>query len=82
MENKITTSEKNARWYTTWKKRMENGKPREGDYNFVLWKNGSETIVEPFDNRFEPAVYQNGKWISLIEMYNINNGLVEDVATE
>ncbi len=73
MENKITTSDKNARWYTAWKKRMETGKPREGDYNFVLWKNGSETIVEPFAKQLDPAVYQNGEWVSLVELYKIKN---------
>lgn len=52
---------------------METGKPREGDYNFVLWKKGSETIVEPFDQSFEPAIFQDGKWVSLREMYNIKN---------
>lgn len=73
MEDKIETSPQNAKWYTLWKKRMENSKPREGDYNFVLWKNGAELIVEPFDNSLPPSIFKDGQWQSLEELYKIKN---------
>jgi hypothetical protein len=80
MENKINTSKENAKWYTVWKKRMESGKPREGDYNFVLWKNGDEIIVEPFSQELPPSIFQDGKWISLKDLYDIKNSV--DLETE
>ena len=67
--DKIQTSVKNAKWHTLWKKRMANNKPREGDYNFVVWKKGSEIIVEPWDKAFPPSVYKNGQWIMLAGDY-------------
>ena len=67
--NKINTDVKNAKWHTLWKKRMTDGKPREGDYNFVLWKNGDGIIVEPWDRTQPPSIFQNGEWVKLAEDY-------------
>lgn len=67
--NKINTDVKNAKWHTLWKKRMDEGKPREGDYNFVVWKSGSEIIVEPWDKTFPPSIYTNGEWVQLAGDY-------------
>lgn len=65
--DKIQTDTKNAKWYTLWKKRMTENKPREGDYNFVVWKNGGEIIVEPFDKSMPPSIFENGAWKVLLD---------------
>lgn len=67
--DKIKTNKNNAKWHTLWKKRMAENKPREGDYNFVVWKNGSEIIVEPWDKSVPPSIYTNKQWIQLAGDY-------------
>lgn len=66
---KVKTNARNAKWHTLWKKRMAEGKPREGDYNFVVWKNSSEIIVEPWDKAFPPSIYTKGEWVQLAGDY-------------
>jgi hypothetical protein len=67
--NKINTDIKNAKWHTLWKKRMSSGKPREGDYNFVVWQNSGETVVEPWDRSVPPSIFLDGNWIVLANDY-------------
>jgi hypothetical protein len=67
--NKINTDVQNAKWHTLWKKRMTENKPREGDYNFVIWQNSGETIVEPWDRSVPPSIYTNGEWVILANDY-------------
>jgi hypothetical protein len=67
--NKISTDINNAKWHTLWKKRMEHGKPREGDYNFIIWQNGSETIIEPWDKSVPPSIFTDGEWVMLANDY-------------
>ena len=67
--NKINTDVQNAKWHTLWKKRMADGKPREGDYNFVVWKNGNDIIVEPWDRSQPPSIFTKSEWIKLAEDY-------------
>lgn len=69
MSDKIKTDVSNAKWHTLWKKRMQENKPREGDYNFVIWKNGTQTIVDPWDTSVPPSIYTNGKWTVLANNY-------------
>jgi hypothetical protein len=54
-------------------KRMAENKPREGDYNFVVWKNGSEIIIEPWNKSIPPSVYTGGQWIVLASDYREDN---------
>jgi hypothetical protein len=67
--DKIQTDVRNSKWHTLWKKRMEGNKPREGDYNFVVWKKGSEFIIEPWDKSVPPSKFSNGQWIELAPGY-------------
>ena len=67
--NKINTDINNAKWHTLWKKRMAENKPREGDYNFTIWRKGSEIIVEPWDRSNPPSIFTNGEWVKLAEDY-------------
>lgn len=67
--NKINTNVGNAKFHTLWKKRMEQGKPKEGDYNFIVWQNKSETVVEPWDTSVPPSIFKDGKWIVLANDY-------------
>lgn len=67
--DRLETNTRNAKWHTLWKKRMSSNTPREGDYNFVVWKNGKEVIVEPWDKAVPPSVYTNGQWIALAADY-------------
>ena len=67
--DKIKTDTKNAKWHTLWKKRMAENKPREGDYNFVVWKRGTEIIVEPWNKSAPPSIFTNGEWVALAEGY-------------
>lgn len=71
--DKIETSAANAKWHTLWKKRMLEDKPREGDYNFVVWKGPEGTIVEPWDKAVPPSVFQDGKWVVLANEYGKEN---------
>jgi|LakMenE18May11ns_1017448.scaffolds.fasta_scaffold9650417_3 hypothetical protein len=71
--DKIKTSIQNAKSHTLWKKRMEAGKPREGDYNFVIWENNDEIIVEPWNKLLPPSVFKNGEWIMLAEKFREDN---------
>ena len=73
MTNKINTNINNAKWHTLWKKRMQENKPREGDYNFIIWKNGDEIIIDPWDQIFPPSIYTNGEWVVLAEGYGKEN---------
>lgn len=65
MTDRIKTTPGVARSYNAWKKRIESGKPNEGDYNFTLWKKGSEVIYEPPLDGSKPAVFKNGEWEEL-----------------
>lgn len=67
--NKINTNVGNAKFHTLWKNRMEKGKPREGDYNFVIWQKGEQTIVEPWDRSVPPSIFKDGQWIVLADDY-------------
>jgi hypothetical protein len=67
--DKIKTNVRDAKWHTLWKKRMAENKPREGDYNFTVWKNKDEIIVEPWDRSMPPSVFKDGQWIQLAEGY-------------
>lgn len=67
--DKIITDSNNAKWHTLWKKRMAEGKPREGDYNFTIWKNGGNIVVEPWNNDVPPAIFTNGEWVTLAADY-------------
>ena len=67
--DKISTNTNNAKWHTLWKKRMEQGNPREGDYNFVVWKNGDEVVVEPWDRSNPPSIFTKGEWVILANDY-------------
>jgi hypothetical protein len=67
--DKVKTNVQNAKWHTLWQKRMAKNKPREGDYNFVVWKNGSEIIVEPWDKSMPPSIYTKGLWVQLAKDY-------------
>jgi len=67
--DKIKTDVKNAKWHTLWKKRMESGKPREGDYNFIVWREKGNIVVEPFDRSMPPSVFENGQWRVILENY-------------
>ena len=67
--DKINTNINNAKWYTLWKKRMQGNKPREGDYNFIIWQNGNETIIDPWDKSVPPSIYTKGEWIILANDY-------------
>jgi hypothetical protein len=69
MVNKIKTDVSNAKWHTLWKKRMTENKPREGDYNFIIWKREAEIIVDPFDMTAPPSIFKDGAWVSLAEGY-------------
>ena len=48
---------------------MQGNKPREGDYNFIIWQNGNETIIDPWDKSVPPSIYTKGKWIILANDY-------------
>lgn len=48
---------------------MDQGKPREGDYNFVVWKGPEGTIVEPWDKTVPPSVFKDGEWVILANEY-------------
>jgi hypothetical protein len=52
---------------------MQENKPREGDYNFIIWKNGDEIIIDPWDQIFPPSIYTNGEWVVLAEGYGKEN---------
>ena len=67
--DRIQTSTRNAKWHTLWKKRMTENKPCEGDYNFVVWKKGSEFIIEPWDKANPPSKFVNGEWVELAPGY-------------
>ena len=71
--NKINTDIQNAKWHTLWKKRMASGKPRGGDYNFVVWKNSGELVVEPWDRSEPPSIFTNGEWVALAGDYREEN---------
>ena len=71
--DKINTNINNAKWHTLWKKRMQDNKPREGDYNFIIWKSGDEVIIDPWDKIFPPSIYKNGEWVVLAEGYGKEN---------
>jgi hypothetical protein len=71
--DKIKTDIQNAKWHTLWKKRMAENKPREGDYNFVVWKNGSDIVVEPWNKLIPPSIYTKGQWIVLASDYREGN---------
>lgn len=62
MDEKIQVSNANAKWLTAWKKRIESEKPREGDYNFVIFRNKDGVIYQPPANGELPAIFLNGKW--------------------
>lgn len=65
--NRIQVSKGDARWFGAWKKRIESGKPREGDYNFVLFQGPDGVIYDPPADGSEPAVFSNGKWEVLVQ---------------
>lgn len=67
--DKIKTDIRNSKWHTLWKKRMAENKPREGDYNFVVWKKGSEFIIEPWNKALPPSKFANGEWVQLAPGY-------------
>lgn len=69
MADRIKTNIQNAKWHTLWKKRMEQGKPKEGDYNFVIWENGDEIVVEPWDSDQPPSIFTKGEWVVLAADY-------------
>jgi hypothetical protein len=71
--DKIKTDVQNAKWHTLWQKRMAENKPREGDYNFVVWKNGSEIIIEPWNKSVPPSIYTKGQWVMLASDYREDN---------
>lgn len=66
MTDKISTSTSEARWHTAWKNRIKNNKPKEGDYNFILWKRGGEVVYQPPEDGSEPSVFVSGEWVRLI----------------
>ena len=67
MNEKINVNQTNAKWHTAWKKRIESGKPREGDYNFIMFKGKDGVIYEPPADGSEPAIFTNGEWQRLIK---------------
>ena len=67
MSEKIQVSNANAKWFAAWKKRMESGTPREGDYNFVLFKGKDGIVYDPPANDEAPSIFLNGKWNVLEE---------------
>jgi hypothetical protein len=69
MSDRIETDIRNAKWHTLWKKRMKQGRPREGDYNFIVWQSSGETIIEPWDRSVPPSVFTDGKWVVLANDY-------------
>lgn len=69
MANSIKTSIQNSKWRTLWKNRMENNKPLDGDYNFILWKKGGEVLIEMFNESDKPAVFINGQWNDIEDLY-------------
>lgn len=48
---------------------MQENKPREGDYNFIIWQNKGETIIEPWDRSVPPSIYTKGEWVILANDY-------------
>ena len=67
MSEKIQVSNSNAKWFAAWKNRIDSGQPREGDYNFVLFKGKDGIIYEPPANGEIPSVFLDGKWNALEE---------------
>jgi hypothetical protein len=63
--DKITTSTNDAKWHTAWKNRIKNNNPKEGDYNFILWKRGGEVVYQPPEDGSDPSVFLNGEWVKL-----------------
>lgn len=67
--DKIKTNTANSKWHTLWKKRMADGKPREGDYNFVIWESNGNIVVEPWNREVPPSIFTNGEWVALAADY-------------
>lgn len=65
MSERIVTSKGDAKWYTAWKKRIDTGKPREGDYNFIIFGNKGEEVYQPPVDGSKPSVFTNGVWVEL-----------------
>jgi hypothetical protein len=80
MVNKIKTDVNNAKWHTLWKKRMVENTPREGDYNFIIWKKEAEIIIDPFDMASPPSIFKDGVWVSLADGYaDLKSKEVEEI---
>lgn len=65
---KITLSKEDAKWYRAWKKRIDAGTPKEGDFNFAVFNVDGEKIYEPPAENADPAVYRDGEWKSVKEL--------------
>lgn len=48
---------------------MTDGKPREGDYNFVVWESNGNIVVEPWDRNVPPSIFTKGEWVTLAADY-------------
>lgn len=69
MNDKIKVSKEDAAWYRKWEKRMASGNPKEGDYNFVVYRSGEENVYVPPTNGAEPSIFLNGAWKLVSELY-------------
>lgn len=67
MNDKINVSKSNAKWHASWKKRIESNTPREGDYNFILFKGKDGIVYEPPFDGSDPAVFENGQWNKIVK---------------
>lgn len=69
MSDKVRFSKQDAAWYRKWKKRIENGNPSEGDYNFFVYRSGSDDVYVPPADESEPAIFLDGSWKLISELY-------------
>ena len=69
MSEKIKMSKGDAKWYRSWKKRIQNGTPLEGDYNFLVVTVDGETLYDPPADGSDPAMYINGEWKLMKDLY-------------
>jgi hypothetical protein len=65
MNEKITVSKGDAKWHTAWKKRIESNTPREGDYNFIIFKGKDGVVYEPPKDGSRPSIFQDGVWVEI-----------------
>lgn len=65
MKDRIQVSKQDAKWYSLWRKRLDSNTPKEGDYNFVMFKAGGEVVYEPPTDGSNPSVFTNGEWVEL-----------------